>query len=280
MRNVNRNKKSFNRNKDKVIINPSKQRSTPDSIVIDLPFVSEVTTYNSAGAQYYSYYYRINAPFDPDPVGSSKKAGYFEHWAELYSRYRVLSADIEFHAVNAETFPLAIYSAPATTTLTIDAKANVYDLGEGMYATKPMALGNSTGMNRDTRKQRINFGQFVGDQFTVQHDDTYSSAVTTTPSKIIYYYFGFVTNSNMASGVEMHVRVNFRTRFYDRYQDVPNALHRERLFSHSTLVPHSGCEDSADITSECTPLNVNNREIEECRAMLNVALSLLRKPDK
>jgi hypothetical protein len=217
-----------NTNDYRLAVNNRGQISEPDSEIVDLPWTDITKTFDPGSVLFGSFRYKINDPFDPNPLSPAgdESAYKYSAYATLYRRYRVLSARIQMTIVNQEAFPVFVTAAPADADIAssvTDSEA-VLDIGEMPYAMPTKLLAAVGGMDRMTHTQVINIGKFIGNKQTAMADVTYGALVTTNPSTSVYYAVGITAESNFVNGVARLFKISFRVLWTNRNFDIPAGL--------------------------------------------------------
>lgn len=171
---------------------------------------------NSAGNKVAAYRYRPTSAYDVDPtIGGTTIAGFAE-WSTIYSMYRVLAYEVEFFLANDEGFAITTFDIPFNA----DPGASPSLASVEAFLMNPYVrvryLSCKTGNDRTVLRRKIDCKNFVGS--TIQrYDDSYASAVTTSPVNNIFHLVGIWSGANnLINGVFFTARVSLRVEFFER----------------------------------------------------------------
>jgi len=200
--------------------NIGKTLIAPDRLRAQLCFVdTQNGVLNNVGGNTGARRYKPTSAYDIDPtLGGTAMAG-FNEWAALYDYYRVLAYTIEWSMNNQETFGVMVYSVPLNTDPGAAPSATAVH-GQIMqpYCVRKF-LSGVTGGNSDAEvKITIDSRQFVGVS-AQRNDDSYASAVTTSPTNNIWHSIGIFSPGNVfVNGVSFVTIFVLEVEFYDRAQ--------------------------------------------------------------
>jgi hypothetical protein len=207
--------------------------SEPDSEIVDLSWTDITKTFDPGSVLFGTFRYRINDPFDPNPLSpvGDESAYKYSAYAMLYRRYRVLSVKIDFTLVNQESFPVFVTAAPSDADIAsaVSDSEAVLDIGEMPYAMKTKILAPLGGMDRLRHVQTVDIGKFIGNKQTLMADVTYSALVTSDPQLLMFYTVGVTAETNFLNGVAKMFKITFRTLWTDRNFDIPAGLSQQLI---------------------------------------------------
>jgi hypothetical protein len=148
--------------------------------------------YGNNGAFIWSIRFRMNSVFDPDPsVFSGGTLAYFQQYANLYNRYRVIKFSYQITAANNMTEPVIFTICPTKDDVGSN-YANLIDLAEQGHG-KTQLLAAQGGLNRTTFRGTLDLEKFAGFPGYLV-DDTTSARVNADPALLWYMNIGCQSN--------------------------------------------------------------------------------------
>lgn len=115
-------------------------RSTEIPDVTCIKFVFSDFRGMTSGANQAEYVYRLNSLFDPDVTGGTNQPDGFDQWKLLYTRYRVVAADVDVQFCGFTGIGLGVIVPTVASTALTDAqdaaglrhaKSGMFTLGQG-----------------------------------------------------------------------------------------------------------------------------------------------------
>lgn len=183
----------------------------PDSYVTTLEY-SDIVKLTNASAPYGAYVYRGNSLYDPDYVIGGHQPLYFDQLMQIYTKYKVVSAQVRVVSVS----PVASYLTitPATDPL-------VANTNTPQYAELPRSVVGAVGTGNVIPSRpltaRYNTQGVLGLTSAQLSDSDYSGTVSTNPSQLWYINITSVSTDITANAsVSVHVRISYKAIFYDR----------------------------------------------------------------
>jgi hypothetical protein len=183
---------------------------------VEIPLVYEDIISFSTGATQANYVFRGNGAFDPDATGIGHQPKYYDTWAAIYNRYRVLRSSIRVNWVNGSQSGSQLVIIPDTNMLI--ATQPVYAYAEDPRARKSRIipfLANQTG----TLSHKISTRKQLGLRREELYAGEYSSTVGNIPAQQ-WFWNCFFLNVNSAINLngQASIRVTYWIEFYDRVE--------------------------------------------------------------
>lgn len=225
-------KRTGNKNYRASVAERNDKESTPQSMEVWLPWTDVTLTYDPGAVPFGLRRWRMNSPFDPDPLLGGESAYLFSNWALMYRKYRTVEFRIDALVVNNEDFPVVVNAAPSDADIvtSVVGAPSALDVGEMNCAVPAKMLSAKGGMDKCTIRKTIKLPWYVGDRGHYMADDQYAAIVNTNPAYILYFNLSIAAAQNFVDGIGMHVKCYFKTLFTDLNFDVPHALSlRERV---------------------------------------------------
>lgn len=186
----------------------------PDDVIMFLQYVDTTVLRNNAGGTIISYRFRINDPYDNDPLIASGAPSGYNEMAAMYDRYRVLSVTFIATAVNMEAFPIQFTVVP--TLLDLGANSSQTSAFPETRRSKTKTLAGYQGQNKATIKMRFTISALEGN-ITPKTDQNFSAPVTTNPVSPRYINIGFFSGGNVfVNGVFCESKIIMKTLFTER----------------------------------------------------------------
>jgi hypothetical protein len=182
-------------------------RNVPDAQYVTLTYSSNLDV--AATANFYSYQWRLNSPYDCDYTSTGTQPVSFDEWTALYGRYLVYSADVETRVVNRQAGSVAyaafvidgLNNAPSYTSFVQASEQRHSVKSETQYGAPPAVL-----------KIKRNVHDVFGVPLTaVESDDTYAGTSSSNPSKVLWgsvdiYTAGATDALSIYSVIKMKVK--------------------------------------------------------------------------
>jgi len=165
--------------------------------------------------------FNLNSLYDPDQTGTGHQPCGYDSWAALYSRYLVMSADVEvqfFASSGATTVMLAGLNA-YTGSVPYNTSANTQaEQGGPVLALTGVRVNNSNCRNNlkyhfDPRKM---FG--IKDLMDAQNDVGALTNASPTRRGYLQIWLGPADESTDASAWYAEVHIRYHVRFFDPLQ--------------------------------------------------------------
>lgn len=182
----------------------------PDSEIATLRYSEEV---GITGATYGQYTFRGNSAFDPNETGVGHQPSYFDQYAAVYSKYKVISSTCRVTASNYNSSASAVVVlSPSSDIVTITS----YSIAmEQPYSkrTEYMPVSTRMGCQASVRK-RMTTRRILGLSPSQFASEDYSALTGASPSSIWYWNVSAFDISEVS--VRLIVDIDYHVLFYDR----------------------------------------------------------------
>jgi len=224
------------------------------SLIVTLKYVDPTFMYGNFGNFDWSTRFRLNSVFDPDPhTISGGTISYFNQYAALYTRYRVLSVRYKVVASNLMAEPVIFTVAPSKEDLG-DNFAEIQQLAEINKGVTQL-LGANGSMNRSTVTRNIDLAKFSGSPSYLT-DDTTAARVDTNPSVQWYLNVGMTSNILMsASSFGVRTELYYTVVFWQPKTETPVVFNSKKALADNDRL----CAP-VDTYQE-RPVNIANRGV-------------------
>ena len=193
------------------MVNTTTSIGFPDSEVATIRYSDEVAI--SPGAAYGQYTYRGNSCFDPDETGIGHQPMYFDQYAAVYSKYKVLASRITVTASNYNpTAAATIVLVPSSEIVTITS----YPIAmEQPYAKRTELLPISTRAGvRSSITSGMSTARILGLSRAQLASEDYSASTGATPISV--WYWNIAAFDVSAVSIRLVVDIEYKVIFYDR----------------------------------------------------------------
>lgn len=183
----------------------------PDSEVAIIRYCDEIAI--SPGAAYGQHTFRGNSCFDPDESGIGHQPLYYDQYAAVYSKYKVVSSRCRVTVSNYNaTASCCVVLVPSSEILT----ATSYLIAmEQPYAKRTELIPISTrGGVQSSISSAISTEKVIGLSKMQLASEDYSASTGSTPSSV--WYWNIAVFDVAAVSVRMLVDIEYRVVFYDR----------------------------------------------------------------
>jgi len=184
-----------------------------DTLFVQLNYVESLNLSN--GSPRIQYTFRGNSLFDPDYTGTGHQPMYFDQYAAIYQRYRVLGSSIRVDCINAQGLSACYFIMfPNTEIATLTSIPLALEQSRARAANiMPIAGGGPAARYQQYCSTRKACGLTKGEFY----DDTYSSTVGNNPNQIWYWnLFWETTDSSSDVTVNAIVKLVYYVQFYDK----------------------------------------------------------------
>lgn len=169
-------------------------------------------------SSHYTYTFRGNSAFDPDYTGTGHQPRYFDTFAVIYTKYRVLGTRIDVSYTNYAGLTTAeLVIAPNTEVLTLTDANVIKELPRAKTkGVMPIVAGVPMKLTH-----KISTSTVLGLTKNAVRDDDYAALCTSNPVSIWYwivYVHALPASENVT--IEATVKMSFDIEFFDR-KDVP-----------------------------------------------------------
>ena len=200
-----------NRGGETRVVNARTSIGFPDSEITTIRYSDQITL--SPGATYGQYTYRGNSCFDPDETGIGHQPMYFDQYAAVYSKYKVISSRLTVSASN--------YNAAASTAIVVVPSSEIvtitsYSIAmEQPYAKRTELLPISTRAGvRTTITSGMSTARILGLTRAQLAGEDYSASTGSTPSSV--WYWNIAAFNTSAVSMQAAVDLEYKVIFYDR----------------------------------------------------------------
>lgn len=195
----------------------------PDTLRTHLMFKDqELSRFNAAGAQFSVFYLRLNNLFDPDPLLGTGSVSGFTELCALYTKYRVLSCEIDWEVGNFGAAPIFLYYYPSVT-LTIPASViGAISQAETPYATPVHLVAPVNSAPNIVRfpKRNVVLSRLFGNPIEYYANEDYVGTATSSPAgptTSLYLIFVAYSSVTWAYNLNSNIRLRTRTEFFGKY---------------------------------------------------------------
>jgi hypothetical protein len=161
-----------------------------------------------------SYVFRGNSVYDPDYTSTGHQPRYFDTYASVYEKYRVLASAIEVEVINGSAAAGMVFSViPSTEVLTITTWPQAAEF-PGAKVSEIVPIASRYPFAIQHRRQTRSVCGLMDREV---EDEDWAAPVTTNPAQIWYWnlYFNAIDNTtNLA--LSLRVRLVYDVIFYDR----------------------------------------------------------------
>lgn len=199
---------------NKAVITHIKGQGIPDMISVKLNYVEQVTIASVGGNPYMLYTFAGNSLFDPNVTGTGHQPMYFDQYAALYARYRVVASSFKIDVINVSGVSAMYYVVePNTIQSTTTDLSTLYEQSRsGAPRIVPVASRIASRMKRYVSTRKV-----CGLTKTQMYDDTFSALVTANPGNLWYWnlLFGSLDGTAEIDGYFV-VKITYYCQFFDR----------------------------------------------------------------
>ncbi len=207
-------KKNNNSNKRKGKEITPLNKGFPTRSEVVLIYEDTIRLYDGTSA-YKVHVFRGNSLYDPDSTGTGHQPRYFDTYATVYGRYKVLASSLRIEAINASTGVASIVSmVPLTEVVAATTLEEISELPSAITTPMvPIAQRGSKTLYHPMISTKDVCGLLPGQV----NDEDWSAGVTSNPSQIWYWSVG-AFSADKATVVDTYIRVRFEFHavFYDR----------------------------------------------------------------
>ncbi len=193
------------------VVNSVSSTGYPDSQVATIRYSDEIGI--NPATTYGQYTFRGNSCFDPDETGIGHQPMYYDQYAAVYSKYKVVSSRISITGANYNAAAsAALVLIPSSEIITITS----YSIAmEQPYAKRSELLPVSTrGGVQSSVRAGISTRKILGLSEAQFASEDYSALTGATPSSV--WYWNIAAFDISALSVRLVVDIEYRVIFYDR----------------------------------------------------------------
>jgi len=187
---------------------------------------AQYNTFTTAAGAIALQNFRGNSLFDPDKTGTGTQPMYFDQWATLYNRYRVLGSRIEVIAIPTGGGVGAIADVILYPGDQETADSSIYTMMQRPRA-KMINLNVNTGVGSRKMSASMRTAKLYGvPEVQVRTDDSYASTTAASPSSVWYWNTAVQESGGGATAltVTIEYRIWYRALFYDPLLNVGASL--------------------------------------------------------
>lgn len=183
------------------------------AVFVKLKF-SDIYTMATNGSNLENLQFRGNGTFDPQVSVGGGSCPYFANYAALYLRYVTYGSKIKvtFSCASSQNVVAAVYPAVSSTVLA----SQINDVIEQVGCKAKTVANNSAGGNIKTITMYRNAANVFGiPRIAMDIDETYNSAVTSTPSRQFYWNVMSQANDQSTNAtIRARVDITYYVKFY------------------------------------------------------------------
>ena len=202
----------------KAVITRMKGAGFADTLFVKLNYVESLNLSN--GTPRVQYTFRGNSLFDPDYSGGGHQPMYFDQYAGIYNKYRVVGSAIRVEAINAQGLSGCYFMMfPNTDIATLTSIPLALEQSRARAANiMPIAGGGPAARYKQYCSTRKACGLLKGEAY----DDTLSATIGNNPAQVWYWNL-FWETTDSASNVTINalVKITYYVQFFDK---APGAL--------------------------------------------------------
>lgn len=198
---------------NKATITRVKGQGIPDSIYVKLVYCEQIDI-SALAVSYMPYVFRGNSLHDPNYSGVGHQPLYFDQYAAMYSKYRVLGSAVKLDVINnSPTSALFYVCEPNTDLSSITDISTLYEQARaGAPKLVPIAARIASRMKKYCSTRKV-----CGLTKAQVYDDTFASSVVTSPTNVWYWnlLFGSIDAETIPVGHFM-IKITYYVQFFDR----------------------------------------------------------------
>ncbi len=222
----------------------------PDSEIAIIRYCDEVAL--NPGAAYGQYTFRGNSCFDPDETGIGHQPLYYDQYAAVYSKYKVISSRCRVTVSNYNASASScVVLVPSSEILT----ATSYMIAmEQPYAKRTELLPISTRAGvQSSISSAISTEKVIGLSKMQLASEDYSALTGATPASV--WYWNIAAFDVAAVSVRMLVDIEYRVVFYDRRAINPSYTALKISKSLEEQQKRKPKDDMPPVTNLVTPIS-------------------------
>lgn len=208
--------KKFNKRKakyQKAVITHMKGSGFSDSVSARLTYVEQINL--NPGSVYTQYVFRGNSLFDPNYTGGGHQPLYFDQYAAIYGKYRVMGCSIRIDSVSCAGTSAAYFVCfPSTETSAFTSISQVLEQGRAKAPRiLPIAQRGPTGYLKSYCSTR----KVLGLTKTQVMDDDNAASVGATPIQVWYWNLLW-ESTDAVTNIQINgvVKLTYYVQFFDR----------------------------------------------------------------
>lgn len=181
---------------------------------------SALISFNNVTGSYGEYVFRMNSLFDTDFTGAGQQPTGFDQFATFYNTYRVIESSCKIRYIpqapaagsDASTGALVLY--PSDTSAGVTGYADALSIDRSKSTNYGFYAG-STGSS--VLRTKMPIATIAGTKLsTIENEDNFASAVTTSPVNTYYWIVGNYNSSTATADIEVQVELEFWVEWTQR----------------------------------------------------------------
>ncbi len=197
---------------------------------LEVPLIYEDVITLAPGVYYGVYQFRGNSVYDPDYTSTGHQPRYYDTYALIYEKYRVLKSSIHICAINGTAGSGSIFGIlPHTDALSTTNWSYFAELPMAKVSSQVMPVASRYGVS--LRHSSSTF-KACGTTLAEASEEDYGAAVTANPARVWYWSVFFSTIDAATSvAVSFRVRLVYHVSFYER-DDISQSFDVARSSRH------------------------------------------------
>lgn len=179
------------------------------------------TLYITSANPFYVYRFRLNDPYDPDPLLLSTGCAGWNEINAFYTYWRVLTVEVDWSIIANQSNPVlaGCFCSPDDQTSAVATVHDALDALENNYSTGAFALPQYAS-EPSLVKFNIDIGKLSGDKRNYLSDNDYASTGSTNPNRMLFVHFVLIDTqkTSLSEGVAQSLTLKFKVKFYQRKQ--------------------------------------------------------------
>lgn len=198
--------------KNSALVTHMKGHGFSDSVFVKLDYVDRKSLTPASPVE--SYAFAGNSLYDPDVSGAGHQPLYFDQYALIYQKYRVLGCKISLDIINVSGNSALYYVVePNTTQSTLTSLSEIL---EQSRATAPKFV--PIAQRIASKHQRyISTRKVCGLTKSQLFDDTFGALTTANPNNLWYWNLFFQSADNASNvACDFIVKLTYYVQFFDK----------------------------------------------------------------
>lgn len=186
----------------------------PKGVRVTLPYVGLI--HNNPLSTFQDYLFNLNSVYDPDRTGIGHQPLGIDQWAQLYTKYRVLSCRYVVTVCNAQAGSNISISCSPTNSTTL---LNGNNAGEQPRA-KNLEIGGMNGMNWGTVSDTVSMPWLVGrtEAEYKAADTCYGIIGSNNPAELAILHVAASSMDTTNLIYDVKIRLYYDVVLYDRVE--------------------------------------------------------------
>jgi hypothetical protein len=204
----------------------------PDSVRTSLKYV-DTFRFGPAGTSGV-YVYRGNSLYDPDYTSVGHQPRYFDNYAAVYSKYKVLGSTFNVKMMNIAGDPSLLALIPLTDVLINPTSPyQLMELPRAKWTKCLPIIGRNAPPDLTSSYTTSQILGLKGGQI---NDEDYSARVNSDPSSIWYWnlFLARIAGSGVTTpGCDLIIEIDYDCIFYDRSEVSPSLVVKDPEVNHN-----------------------------------------------